>query len=147
VSQGTGSYYAFDLGRDYWGTHNQWVFKVQTAAGDSDNTSRLAFSQGPATVGRWTLLTGVYDASAKTISLYVDGTLAQTTAVPGIWQTSGPLQIGRTRYHSAWVDNWNGAIGDIQIWDRALQPSAIAQLTSSTGTSAGVPSAASWLLP
>ncbi|MFE0459431.1 LamG domain-containing protein [Kitasatospora sp. NPDC058965] len=146
VSQGSGSYYSFNLGRDYWGAHNQWAFKVQTAAGDADNNTREAFSPANATVGQWTLLTGVYDAQAKTISLYVDGALAQTSKVSGIWDTSGPLEIGRTRYHSAWVDTWNGAIGDVQLWDRALPASAVAQLHTSGGTSTDAPPIASWLL-
>ncbi|MFJ1705409.1 LamG domain-containing protein [Kitasatospora sp. NPDC088346] len=147
VTQGDGSYYSFYLGRDYWDSHNQWVFKVQTAAGAQDNTTYQAFSPGNATTGQWTLLTGVYDAGSKKIQLYVDGQLAQTTPVTGIWQTGGPLQIGRVRYKSAWTDFWDGAIGDVQVWDRALPADAVNRLKGTGGTSAGVSPTAAWLLP
>ncbi|WP_354641480.1 LamG domain-containing protein [Kitasatospora camelliae] len=147
VTQGTGSYYSFYLGRDYWDTHNQWVFKVQTAAGDQDTTTRQAFSTAPATTGQWTVLTGVYDAGTQKIQLYVNGALQQTTSIPGIWQTSGALQIGRTRWKSQWTDYWDGAIADVQVWNQALPGAAVAQLGSSGGVSAGAAPAHSWLLP
>ncbi|GAA2150043.1 hypothetical protein GCM10009760_43910 [Kitasatospora kazusensis] len=151
VSQGSDSYYSFDLGRDYWAGHNQWVFKVQTAAGGQDDTTYQAFSKTPATTGQWTLLTGVYDVAAKKISLYVDGRLAQTTAVKGVWHTSGPLQLGRVRYKSAWSDSWDGAITDVQAWDQALPAARIAQLAAGGsgggGAAADAPPMAGWLLP
>ncbi|WP_099900958.1 LamG domain-containing protein [Streptomyces sp. TLI_171] len=147
ITQGSDSYYSFYLGRDYWGTHNQWVFKVQTAAGAQDNTTYQAFGTGTATTGQWTLLTGVYDASAKKILLYVNGTLQQSTPVTGIWQTTGGLQLGRVRYKSAWSDFWDGAIADVQIWEQALPGAAVAKLHSSGGTSAGPAAGHSWLMP
>ncbi|MFD7732609.1 LamG-like jellyroll fold domain-containing protein [Kitasatospora phosalacinea] len=147
VTQGGDSYYSFYLGRDYWGTHNQWVFKVQTAAGAQDNTTYQAFSTAPATTGRWTLLTGVYDASAKKILLYVNGQLQQSTPVTGIWQTTGGLQLGRVRYQSQWTDFWDGAISDVQVWDQALSASAVSRLQGSGGTAAGTAPERSWLLP
>ncbi|GAA4857261.1 LamG domain-containing protein [Kitasatospora terrestris] len=147
ISQGTGGYYSFYLGRDYWGEHNQWVFKIQSAAGNDDRNVRQAFSTATATTGQWLLLTGVYDAGSKKISLYVNGALQQTTAVPGIWQTGGPTQIGRTRWKDQWTDNWDGAIADLQIWNQALAADAVGRLNASGGTSAGAPAAYSWLLP
>ncbi|MFJ5230351.1 LamG domain-containing protein [Kitasatospora sp. NPDC088391] len=147
ITQGSDSYYSFYLGRDYWGTHNQWVFKVQTAAGGQDNTTYQAFGTGTPPTGQWTLLTGVYDAAAKKIMLYVNGTLQQATPVTGIWQTTGGLQLGRTRYKSEWSDFWDGAIADVQVWDQALPAQAVAKLQSSGGTGAGTPAKRSWLLP
>jgi len=147
VTQGSDAYYSFYLGRDYWGTHNQWSFKVQTAAGAQDNTSVEALSKGNATTGQWTLLTGVYDASAKKIQLYVNGELAQTADVKGIWQTSGPLQIGRVMWKSTWTDYWDGAIANVQVWSQALPAARVVQLSGSGGVSAGVPAYAAWLLP
>ncbi|MFE1321255.1 LamG domain-containing protein [Kitasatospora phosalacinea] len=147
VTQGGDSSYSFYLGRDYRGTHDQWVFKVQTAAGAQDSTTYQAFSTAPATTGRWTLLTGVYDASAKKILLYVNGQLQQSTPVTGIWQTTGGLQLGRVRHQSQWTDFWDGAIADVQVWDRALSASAVGRLQGSGGTTAGTAPERSWLLP
>ncbi|MEV4559899.1 LamG domain-containing protein [Kitasatospora sp. NPDC049285] len=146
VTQGGDTYYSFYLGREDWASHNQWVFKVQTAAGAQDTTTVQAYGNG-ATTGSWTLLTGVYDAGTRKIQLYVDGAPQQTTAVSGIWQTTGGLQLGRVRYKSAWSDFWDGAIADVQVWDRALPPAAVAKLNTSGGTDAGTSAAKSWLLP
>ncbi|MGW4802570.1 LamG domain-containing protein [Kitasatospora sp. NPDC004272] len=147
VTQGTDTYYSFYLGRDYWGTRNQWVFKVQSAAGAQDTTTFQAFSTTRATTGQWTLLTGVYDADAKKITLYVDGVPQQTTAVSGIWDTTGGLQIGRVRYKSKWTDYWDGAISNVQLWDQALPAGAVDALKGSGGTTAGTTAEHSWLLP
>ncbi|MFC8716791.1 LamG domain-containing protein [Kitasatospora sp. NPDC057198] len=147
VTQGTDTYYSFYLGRDYWGSRNQWVFKVQSAAGAQDGTTFQAFSTSPATTGRWTLLTGVYDAAEKKITLYVDGVPQQTTRVSGIWQTTGGLQFGRVRYKSQWTDFWNGAISNVQIWDQALPAEAVDALKGSGGADSGTAAEHSWLLP
>lgn len=147
VTQGSGSYYSFYLGRDYWGSHNQWVFKVQTAAGGDDGTSRQAFSTGQATTGQWVMLTGVYDAGSRQIRLYVNGAPAQTTSVSGIWQAGGPLQIGRTRWKNTWTDPWDGALTNVQVWSQALPAERVTQLWRSGGRAAGTQSAAGWLLP
>ncbi|GAA1968059.1 LamG domain-containing protein [Kitasatospora viridis] len=140
VSQGGDGFFSYYLGRDFWGDHNQWVFKVQTAA--SDSSSREALSTAPATTGQWTTLTGVYDAGNKSIALYVDGVLTQTTPVPGILSTNGPIEIGRARFKSQWTDSWSGSIADVQIWERPLAPDVIAQLAKTR--SADVGPRASW---
>ncbi|MFB7668275.1 LamG domain-containing protein [Kitasatospora sp. NPDC056138] len=147
LSQGSGDYYTFYLGRDDWGTHNQWVFKVQTLPGGEDKNTRQAFSKQPSWTGKWVLLTGVYDASAKAITLYVDGEPQSTVKIDGIWSSASRMQLGRAKYHGAWVDNWDGAISDVLVWDRALSASDVAQLQKGGGTSAGAAPTAGWLLP
>ncbi|WP_370149484.1 LamG domain-containing protein [Streptacidiphilus sp. EB129] len=145
ISQGNGSYYSFDLGRENSTTHNSWVFKVQTSSGDADNTIYRALAKGTAPAGAWTLLTGTYDAGSHTIALYVNGVLASSTAVPGIWSAPGPLEAGRVRYQGSWTDNWAGVVGDIQIWNRALTPADALGMKNGTA-SAGSPPVDSWLI-
>ncbi|GAA2276664.1 MULTISPECIES: LamG domain-containing protein [Kitasatospora] len=146
LSQGSGDYYTFYLGRDDWGIHNQWVFKVQTLPGGEDKNARQAFSKQPSWTGKWVLLTGVYDASAKSITLYVNGEPQDTTKVDGIWNSASRMQLGRAKYHGAWVDNWDGAISDVLVWNQALSASDVAQLQKSGGTTAGAAPMAGWLL-
>ncbi|MFG2694673.1 LamG-like jellyroll fold domain-containing protein [Kitasatospora sp. NPDC048407] len=93
------------------------------------------------------MLTGSYDAGSKKITLYVNGVLQQTTAVQGVWQTTGGLQLGRVRYKNTWSDFWDGAISDVQVWDQALPATAVARLNGSGGTDAGTAAKRSWLLP
>ncbi|MDH6578721.1 LamG domain-containing protein [Kitasatospora sp. MAP5-34] len=142
VSQGSDKFFSLYLGRDdsSSATHNKWVFKVQTAA--ATGKSIMALSTGPATTGRWTTLTGVYDAKARTIALYVDGALAQTTPAPGILSTTGPIEIGRARYKSHWADLWDGSIADVQVWAQPLPPDKVAQLATTRSTD--IPARATW---
>ncbi|GAA2139573.1 hypothetical protein GCM10009760_22020 [Kitasatospora kazusensis] len=143
VSQGSDGFFSLYLGREDSSSadHDRWVFKVQTAA--QTGKSVMALSAGPAAAGRWTTLTGVYDAKAKAITLYVDGAPAQTVPVPGILVTNGPIEIGRARYKAHWADFWEGSIADVQVWDQPLSPDRVAQVAK-TG-SADVPAHATWL--
>ncbi len=119
VSQNGEQFFSFYLGREDAGANkNRWVFKVQTA--NETGKTATALSTAAAATGRWTTLTGVYNAKAKTITLYVDGTLAQTAPAPSIVTGTGPLELGRARYKSAWADAWNGSITDVQVWKKAL---------------------------
>lgn len=145
VSQGGDGFFSLYLGREdsSSATRNRWVFKVQTAAEAGQDVMALSTTQ--AVADRWTTLTGVYDAKAGTISLYVDGAPAQTVPVPvpGILASSGPIEIGRARYKSHWVDFWNGSIADVQVWNQPLSPAQVAQ--AATADSADVPARATWL--
>jgi hypothetical protein len=73
------------------------VFRVQTAGGAGASTVRV-LSESAATVSRWTLLTGSYDAAQHTIRLYVNGTSAGSAKVSGLRSGSGPLELGRSRH-------------------------------------------------
>ncbi|WP_370072703.1 LamG domain-containing protein [Streptacidiphilus sp. MAP5-3] len=136
ISQGDDGYYAFDLGRDFWTKHNKWVFKVQTAAGNQDKTVYAVYSKADATQNAWVFLSGTYDATAHTISLYVNGQLQGTTKVPGIWSDTGTLQLGRLRYQGSWVDHWNGQITDVECWNTALTAPQVAGAMKGTATAA-----------
>ncbi|MEU9128038.1 LamG domain-containing protein [Kitasatospora sp. NPDC048540] len=132
LSQGSDGFFSFYLGRDFRPGHNQWVFKVQTAA--ESGKAVLAEAPGSVPIGEWTTLTGVYDAKAGSIALYVNGALAMTTPVSGILSTNGPIEIGRARFKSHWADAWDGSIADVQIWDQALTPEGIAQVAKDRST-------------
>ncbi|HZS19878.1 MAG TPA: LamG domain-containing protein, partial [Pseudonocardiaceae bacterium] len=72
------------------------------------------------TLNVWTLLTGVYDASAKTRSLYVNGTLIGSGSDTTAFATSGALTIGDERYNATAAFNFPGQISDVQTYSRAL---------------------------
>jgi hypothetical protein len=76
----------------------------------------------------WYHLTGVYDASAQTISLYVNGQLAQTQPYVPNWSADGPLAVGRSLYAGNRADFASGRIDDVRTYSGALRPAAIAQL-------------------
>jgi alpha-L-arabinofuranosidase len=83
--------------------------------------------------GEWYLLTGVYNASKNTISLYVNGALQQTQPNSGSWEASGPLAVGRSKFAGNEVDFVSGRIDDVQAYSGVLAASAIKQLAG-TGT-------------
>ncbi|WP_152645248.1 LamG domain-containing protein [Kitasatospora griseola] len=129
LSQNGDQFFSFYLGREDSGSNkNRWVFKVQTA--NEAGKSAMAVSGAAAATGRWTTLTGVYNAKAKSISLYVDGTLAQTTTAPSIVAGTGPLELGRARYKGQWSDAWKGSIAGVQVWKKALTADQVAKAVS-----------------
>jgi hypothetical protein len=79
-------------------------------------------------------MAGVYDASKKTIALYVDGKLQEVAPCNSAWQATGSTVIGRGKYFSRNVDFMNGTVDDARIYDHALSPSDIQALASKRNT-------------
>ncbi|MFC8515451.1 LamG-like jellyroll fold domain-containing protein [Streptomyces sp. NPDC057257] len=95
-----------------------FAFTVRSA--DSTGASYKQITGGSPTTGTWYHLTGVYDNSAHTIALYVNGTLQGTTAFSSPWKATGHTTIGRAKWNGANVDFANGAIDDVRMVPRAL---------------------------
>ena len=93
---------------------------------DPTGDASVAVASATPVIGQWYQLTGVYDASASTLSLYVDGVLQQSVPAPTAWQATGNLVIGRGLFSGNLVDFVNGAIDDVQVYKGALYPSATA---------------------
>ncbi|HEX9335791.1 MAG TPA: LamG-like jellyroll fold domain-containing protein, partial [Pseudonocardiaceae bacterium] len=70
--------------------------------------------------GVWYHLTGVFDASAQTVSLYVNGTLQQTIDYPASWAATGSLAVGRGFYNGGQVDWVSGSIDDVRAYAGVL---------------------------
>ena len=81
--------------------------------------------------GEWYLLTGVYDAGHETLSLYVNGQLAQTQSFTGSWSASGPLAVGRGFFAGNPTDYVSGSIDDARVYSGVLSASAIGGLAGS----------------
>ncbi|MFE2429423.1 LamG-like jellyroll fold domain-containing protein [Streptomyces sp. NPDC059373] len=137
ISAGDGASSVFDLGRDDANGRKAWVFRVGTAQVRSENA---------ATVSTWTLLTGSYDATAHTVTLYVSGAPAGSARASGLPTGSGPLELGRSRSNAAWTAPWLGVIGHIQVWNKGLSAAEAARVKSSGGAGADAPPIASWLV-
>lgn len=88
-------------------------------------------SKEPPKVGKWTHLVGVYDATAQTASLYVDGKLQQTLPfTQNQWQTgsAGPFTIGRARYNSQKVNFFPGEVDQVKVLTRAVSAAEVEDL-------------------
>lgn len=144
ISEGAGTTSDVDLGRDDSNGKKSWLLRVRTA----DGTTAQVRSASTATVAQWTLLTASYDATAQTITLYVNGTSAGSAQASGLatGTGSGPFELGRSRRKGAWTSPWAGVIGHIQVWDKALSPTEAARVKSSGGAGPSAPPIASWLV-
>ena len=78
--------------------------------------------------GRWYNLTGVYDAAAHTITLYVDGVRQETVPVAPAWKATGRTAIGRGRYGGKPLDFATGDIDDVRFYQTALSAADVAAI-------------------
>ena len=112
-------------------------FAFTRLASDSGTGATAAASTSAPTAGTWYHLAGVYDATAQTISLYVNGALQQTTSYTTAWQGTGHTGIGRGEYYGGPVDFFNGLIDDVHIYDFVLAIDAINSLAATVNAGLG----------
>lgn len=98
---------------------------------DKSATRTMAGASFAAVPNTWYHLAGVYDADAKTLSLYVNGNLEQTVPYDKAWQATGKTAIGRGFYGHANVDFVNGTIDDVRLYSSVLTAAQIAALAAS----------------
>lgn len=111
-------------------TDNRWSFSLTTP--DQNNpTSTRALSPSPPQLGTWTFLTGVYDAGAQVIKLYVNGQLVATTSAPPLWNATGVLSVGQARYNGSLTDPWAGDIDNVSVYLGALSDAQVVNLFNS----------------
>lgn len=85
----------------------------------------LAQSGFTPVAGRWYHLAGVYDATAQSASLYVDGVLADTVYKVVAGPATGPTGIGRGKFAGNRVDFVNGAVDDVRLYQSALSAAEV----------------------
>ncbi len=104
-----------------------WAPPVDTAS----PTATSSLSPVPVKVNEWVHLTGVRDANAGTLTLWVcewgspdNPGLAEPVraaqvpfAAAGGWSAGGPLQVGRAQTNGAPADHWPGAIDDVRVYN------------------------------
>ncbi|MFI6077372.1 LamG domain-containing protein [Actinoplanes sp. NPDC051343] len=120
VSQDGTTFAGFDL---WYRAENggRWVFAMADPNA-TQGAADLVWSSATAQTNTWTQLTGLYDAPANQLRLYVNGELAGkvTKTVPPE-NSTGPVRIGRTMWDShPDVDFLHGAVDEVKIYDRVL---------------------------
>jgi hypothetical protein len=104
-----------------------WAFALSS----NDTTSpTISGPSGPSnvTAGTWYQIAGVYNASAETAQIYVDGQLVATTTGLVSWNAPGDLNIGRDLYAGSQVDYLPGEISNVETWNTALSAAQVATL-------------------
>ena len=126
VSQGGNNIGSFAI--QYSSGYDAWSFT--TASADSSSPTYYGAHQTtkPA-VGTWTHLVGVFNASNGAMSLYVNGSLAETATDPSPWTGSGPLTIGGDETAGGTRSAFfKGQVADVQVYQRALSGSEVSTL-------------------
>ncbi|MFD2161837.1 LamG domain-containing protein [Paradesertivirga mongoliensis] len=134
------SYGSNILSKHITGLNNGWGWSVCGYA--SPATGPLFYGPGGGsnnavgttvvTLNQWHMVTGVYNKSAQTLSLYIDGELNNTSN--GILSPNGNisamLYIGKDQPTNMYY--YKGAMDDLRIYGRALSSQEIKQFYSST---------------
>ena len=116
----------------YISDNQQFAFVVGGI--DQDNVFfPRAYSNFSPAVNTWYDLTGIYDASAHTESLYVDGILQQTVFGASAFQATGDTIIGRSKYNSSFEAFVDGEIDNVTLYQGISQPVPEASTTVSLG--------------
>ncbi|GAA2396760.1 LamG domain-containing protein [Nonomuraea africana] len=121
----------------YRAATRSWSFKMNNSGG----TSQSVWADNPAVTpraGEWTHLTGVYDAAARAMYLYVNGHLAAgPVAYHGGTGPAGALQFGRAQHQGGFADPWPGEVDDVRMHDRAVYAEEIVRLVNQGSTLTG----------
>ncbi|BCM93616.1 extracellular exo-alpha-L-arabinofuranosidase [Abditibacteriota bacterium] len=96
-----------------------------TGLPEGDGEANFASGQDDVETGVWYHLAGVYDATKKTMSLYVNGVLQDSVPFTGAYKAPGPVRLGRAKFDGNPVDFASGQLDDTQIFQSALSGAQI----------------------
>ncbi|MFD9222908.1 LamG domain-containing protein [Streptomyces sp. NPDC060064] len=131
----------------YSNSAKKWAFS-RYASDIAAPPAARSLSDSPPTLNVWTQLTGVYDAGAQAVQLYVNGRAqGAPVAFSTPWKATGPMQVGRFHTSTGYVEPFAGDVDDIHIWSRSLsEAEAVAHArledTDDSDGTAGAPIAA-----
>jgi hypothetical protein len=113
----------------YSSAYDRWVFNNYSADSASGTPVRAMQAEGKtAQAGTWAHLVGVHDTVANKLLLYVNGTLAGSTALTSTWYAGGAFQIGGSKMDGTATSFFTGQIDDVRIFDRAVSGDEVYQL-------------------
>ncbi|MGW8328803.1 LamG-like jellyroll fold domain-containing protein [Streptomyces sp. NPDC055808] len=123
----------------------KWTFKAATADVLNGYTWYSTASDVAPVTNQWTYLAGVYDATAKTMTLYVNGMPSTPATGVNNWAARGEMDFGRFRWRDTYTDAWHGSLDDIRVWDRALSVSDVSAVKTGVAIN-GLGAKAVWSL-
>ncbi|MFJ3763034.1 LamG-like jellyroll fold domain-containing protein [Streptomyces sp. NPDC090080] len=111
----------------YSSAYKAWIFNRHGSDIAGPVITR-SISAMPPTLNVWTHLTGVYDAAAGSIQLYVNGRpQGEPVSFTTPWNATGALQVGRLHASAAYSEYFAGQIDEVHVWSRALADSEVIQ--------------------
>lgn len=113
-----------------------WIFGMNSSDTTGGTPVEARSATGAVQTGVWTHLTGVYNSTAKTVTLYVNGVQAASTAVPSTpWTANGPFVIGRGQYGAA-TSFWSGDLDEVRTYSRPLAAGEIQGIVAQNNVTA-----------
>ncbi|MEU4352684.1 LamG domain-containing protein [Streptomyces sp. NPDC023838] len=141
VSQ-SGVHQAVSLGL----TGGKWTLKAPMADQATDYSWYTASSDVAPVANQWTHLAGVYNAVAKTLTVYVNGKPSTPIAGVSLWSARGAMDFGRLRWRDTYADPWKGSLDDVRVYDRALDLAEMTDLAAGRSITTGTGAKAVWSL-
>ena len=89
--------------------------------------TRSLSTSGPA-LNTWTHLVGVFNAADNQLRLYVNGVLQATATDSSPFAATGDLAIGRGQFDGQPTDWFQGATGEIKVYDVALTTTQVGNI-------------------
>jgi hypothetical protein len=117
----------------YTVANNEWTFRFATA--DTASPTWQPSSSGSGVTTNWTHLVGVYDATAGTATLYVNGVSAGSATGVTAWPAPKGFTIGRALIGGAAADFFPGSVTDVRAWKSALSRTQVSAVYHDNGTS------------
>ncbi|GHF18798.1 LamG domain-containing protein [Pseudolysinimonas yzui] len=113
------------------GTNGAGKFRFAQTGGDSTSSAFVTID-GAATLvtGTWYHVAGVYNKTAGTMQLYVNGVSQGTATAPTSWTAFGPTIVGAAKWNGVRTDYVNGAIDEVRFYGRVLSGAEIAALAA-----------------
>jgi hypothetical protein len=103
----------------YDAVENRWEMRMHRADSRTSPADEAESDAAPR-AGRWTSLTGVWDASDERIRLYVDGELEDSVARGGDRSTEGEFAVGRAQLGEGFIRGFEGTVAGVRAYPRAL---------------------------
>ncbi|MFJ5984677.1 LamG-like jellyroll fold domain-containing protein [Lentzea sp. NPDC092896] len=113
-----------------------WEF-VLPSEDAKDKPADGTWSTSRAQIGTWTHLTGVYDAQARQIRLYVNGELEASAPREKGFNATGPLLVGRGKWHGNVGHEWRGGVDEVRVFSRAVAQEEVRGIVGRDNVTAG----------
>ncbi|MFC7617338.1 LamG domain-containing protein [Actinokineospora soli] len=105
-----------------------WIFEMPESDAPGARVTQAAVDTAPSDVGKWVHLVGVYDAPAKQLHIYVNGTRRGEGSLQNASRFGTELTVGRGKAGGAATAHWPGRVDDVRVHTGALDSGRVAAL-------------------
>lgn len=104
----------------FYGSNGYWTMLTTGVDSTTSFTYSVSSMAAPVPANTWTHVAFVYNATAKTMRLVVNGKWYIEKTAATAWTSTGSLQVGRALYGG--VNNYylDGSVDEVRTWQRAL---------------------------